>query len=77
MGLFNLFSGPKTKADWDKEIIYLNNKLASAKSYLAKTESYDPKHYDKANIVAFAKKDVAKVEAELANAKIKRENAPK
>ena len=71
MGLF----GTKTKADWDKKIMDLNNELARYKSeYAAAKPNLKPgmsHNHD------WHKGRIERCKAELANAKIERRNAPK
>lgn len=80
MGLLSLiFGSPKTKADWDREIISLNSQLANAKATLASAKA------DKKRIKGM-KFDgtihhytylVERLKAQIANAKIQRKSAPK
>ena len=75
MGLFSLFGGPKTKAEWDQKIISLNNSLAHAKASLAEYKAR-PRNYSQ-EAVAAKKKEIERIKADIANAKIERRNAPK
>lgn len=72
MGLFGF--GTKTKADWDREIMRLNERLTHEKGLLA-TYKARPQNYGHA--IAGQKQQIERVKAELANAKIQRRNAPK
>ena len=74
MGLFGF--GTKTKADWDREIISLNSQLASAKAALANLKI---KHsgISSENAIAHQKFVIERLKADIANAKIKRQSAPK
>lgn len=77
MGLFSLFSGPKTKSDWDQEIIRLQNDLARAQATLAHTQALPVKNYPgKANLIAMDKANIARIKGEIANAKVNRKSAP-
>lgn len=74
MGLFG-FGAPKTKAEWDKKIIELNNELARLKSQYAMAKPHlkpgMSHNHD------WHKAGIERCKAELANAKIQRRNAPK
>ena len=77
MGLFSLFSGPKTKSDWDQEIIRLQNDLAREQARLAQRQSYNVKNYPtKSALIAESKGMIAKIKGEIANAKVNRRSAP-
>lgn len=73
MGLFGF--GTKTKADWDRTIMRLNEQLAHEKELLAKYKAR-PANFS-ATVVAGQKAQIERIKAELANAKIKRQSAPK
>ena len=79
MGLLSsIFSSPKTKAEWDRKIISLNNQLASAKTILAQAKANKKRikgmNYD-GTIHQYTYR-VEQLKAEIANAKIERRNAP-
>ncbi len=77
MGLFDFFSSTSswTKADWDREIIRLNTDLANAQGRLASHKAvYGNKQ---PHVIASDKHQIARIKAQIANAKIKRRNAPK
>ena len=73
MGLFGF--GTKTKADWDKKIIELNNELARYKSEYASAKPHLKPGMSHNHDWHKARIEHAK--AELANAKIQRRSAPK
>lgn len=74
MGLFG-FGGSKTKAEWDKRIMELNNELARLKAqYAAAKPTLKP---DMSHDHDWHKAGIERCKAELANAKIQRKNAPK
>ena len=75
MGLFGFFSGPQTKAEWDKEIIRLQNNLANAQSQLASVKAHDHSSNRPANLV-FCQSVIARIKADIANAKTQRKSAP-
>lgn len=76
MGLFSFFSGPQTKSDWDQEIIRLQNDLAGAQAELARRQSLNAKNYPKSALIAETKGRIAKIKADIANAKTQRKSAP-
>lgn len=82
MGLFG-FGSLKTKADWDKRIMSLNNDLASAKTCLASAKKREQDARRNHQNVAFShgvtywQSVIERLKAQIANAKIERRNAPK
>lgn len=72
--IMGLFGDPKTKADWDKKIMDLNNELARYKSeYALAKPNLKPgmsHNHD------WHKARIEHCKAELANAKIQRQSAP-
>lgn len=77
MGLFGLF-GTKTKADWDREIISLQTRLAEAKASYASNKAWGCKNgLDCRPAALHDKQLIAQLQAQIANAKIQRKNAPK
>ena len=73
MGLFGIFSSStKTKSEWDNDIQGLNRTIAHWQSELARAQANKNKSF-----AAECKMHIANYKAELANAKIKRKNAPK
>ncbi len=77
MGLFGF--GTKTKADWDSEIMSLNNQLAEAKAILARAKA-DKKRIKGINFDGTIHHQtfvIERLKADIANAKIKRQSAPK
>lgn len=81
MGLFSLFSGPKTKSDWDQKITSLNTRLAGWQSELASLQAARktcPKSNKQAVDIqiATAKRMIANTKGEIANAKVQRRSAP-
>jgi hypothetical protein len=74
MGLFG-FGTPKTKADWDKEILRLTDELASKKAAYARAKPHltpaSSHNHD------WHKAGIEYTKGELAHAKLMRKNAPK
>ena len=69
-----------TKSDWDQEIMRLNNRLADAKLDLQRTKMQLKGVKDKAWVayqLSFPQERVEKLKAQIANAKIQRQSAPK
>ena len=83
MGLLGLLFGNSgsnstwTKSDWDREIMRLNNELADAKIRL-QMKRREVKGNPMADYwISFPLREVEELKAKIANAKIKRKNAPK
>lgn len=83
MGLFSFLGnlGPQTKADWDQKITSLNTRLAGYQSEVASLQAAR-KTCNKSNQqavdiqIATAKRMIANIKAEIANAKVQRRSAP-
>lgn len=74
MGLFGLF-GTRKKADWDRDIMRLNDELARSQSHLAMLRTTNKGGVNNCNIIN-TKNHIEWIKSQIANAKIQRRSAP-
>lgn len=78
MGLFGIFSSStKTKSEWDREILRLTKKLEEDKLSLQYSKRINKGKPNYAYLISHPERRVAETKMALAEAKMRRKEAPK